>query len=241
MDFNDDDFEFDDSGTLIPRAAVPEPTVETPPTGPTPEEWQATRKRVEELENQVKNTPPPQPPAPVPRAVVPAAADEQQIIANLNKAFANDPGAYGLELLKAVDRIAEEKARNMVAPVNETATMAAIDNYKQAMSSDALFPQAEEAFDRLISELTPASLAKVPASQIRKQLDNVYNMAVGESLRKRPNNIPAAPNYSGGSATGGVSKARKMSKNQQNVIALARSYGMSDKDAAAAAAEAEAS
>jgi hypothetical protein len=248
MDFNDDDFEFDDSGVLIPRGAADDTADDAAkkpviPAGPTPEEWQAQLKRVQELEAQVKNPPPAPAPAQVPaaRPVIPAVVDRQQIIANLNKTFANDPGEYGFELLQAVDRIAEQKARAMVAPVNETATRAAIDNYKQAMSTDALFPQAEETFDRLIGELTPAALANVPADQIRKQLDNVYNMAVGESLRKKPNNIPAAPNYGGGSATGGVSKARKLSKNQQNVIALARQYGMSDKDAAAAASEAEAS
>jgi hypothetical protein len=247
MDFNDDDFEFDDSGVLIPRGAEPDPAAAGTaviPAGPTPEEWQAQLKRTQELEAQIKNMPSPAPapaPAPAARPVIPAAVDEQQLIAQLNKEFADNPGQFGLNLLKTVDKIAEQKARAMVAPVNETATRAAIDNYKQAMSTDALFPQAEETFDRLIGELTPAALANVPADQIRKQLDNVYNMAVGESLRKKPNNIPAAPSYGGGSATGGVSKARKLSKNQQNVIALARQYGMSDKDAAAAASEAEAS
>jgi hypothetical protein len=247
MDFNDDDFEFDDSGVLIPRGAADDTVDDAAkkpviPTGPTPEEWQAQLKRTQELEAQIKNMPPPAPAhVPAARPAIPATFDEAQAESELNKAFAENPGKFALNLLKTVDTIAEKKARAMVAPVNETATRAAIDNYKQAMSTDALFPQAEETFDRLIGELTPAALANVPADQIRKQLDNVYNMAVGESLRKKPNNIPAVPNYGGGSATGGVSKARKLSKNQQNVITLARQYGMSDKDAAAAASEAEAS
>jgi hypothetical protein len=199
------------------------------------EELKTAQARIDALERQVQqqhDTPPQQ------RQQIPQYGNEQEIITGLNAAFAENPGAALYKVLQSIDTIAEKKAREMVAPVNESNVRSAIDNYKRSMSTDPLFPQAEEAFDRLIDEITPEQLAKVPAKGVKKQLDNLYNMAVGESFRKSPNKIPAAPQYGGGSNTGGVSKARKLSQNQQNIIKLGRQYGMTDKDIAASVAEA---
>lgn len=147
-----------------------------------------------------------QPPRPA-QPQQPPAVDPEQVKQQWLQQFYEDP-------LGAVDRLATARAQQMIAqhvePLRNESTQTFVDNYlARQRVSDGIYESVEPEFRRLINDRNvQATLAKMPAQQREKALEDIYNAATGVAYRSNLKNavkngkidFRPAPSYSAGYA-----------------------------------------
>ena len=135
----------------------------------------------------------PQQPAPGPT--------QDQVIEELRNKFYADPGKASFEMLSYIDKIAEQKAQQYVAPALQAAAENAIQSFKAAHSADPIAKAAMKKFEAKLNAIPVTQRSGINSDGLSLLLD----ASIGEYYREQSSKpraarpAPEAPPYGGGS------------------------------------------
>jgi hypothetical protein len=177
-----------------------------------------------------------QEPAPAPAPSVLAGLSESELIDKMADDITNDlaldPKAAVRKVLQATRAMSTQASETAIERTNRQY----IEQYRQSREKDPLFKAIKEDWDSEVDTYTPRQLATSTPAQVRRAMEAAEDQALGRYYKKqledKRNRAVEPPRYGGGSSrgtAGGVAPAR-ISAEEKQLIAMAKSSGLSDKD-----------